>query len=222
MDKNDNIFLDGIDERIESFLRGTMSPEEEIAFKKEVKANPELRNHAMAMTSLIRGIQSKNTTKEESILHEKPTESKLRSMVLWACSVAAVFAFLFGIYQNKKYNMLRDTVSPYYTEYDTDDISRGDADSLTTVHLYTLFSQIQKERYMSSYIQELEPIYQSLDNEFTYHPWANDIAWNLALAYVKDNQVNKAITILNKLKQDNPDTPISIKAEELLRKLQAL
>lgn len=222
MDKNDNIFQDGIDERIESFLRGTMSPEEEIAFRKEVKSNPELRNHAMAMTSLIRGIQAKNKTQEESILNKKPTESKLRSMVLWACSVAAVIAFLFGIYQDKKYNQLRDTVSPYYTEYDINDISRGDADSLTTVHLYTLFSQIQKERYMSSYIQELEPIYQSLDNEFTYHPWANDIAWNLALAYVKDNQVNKAITILNKLKQDNPDTPISIKAEELLKKLQAL
>ena len=71
-------------------------------------------------------------------------------------------------------------------------------------------------------IKELEPIYQSLDDDYTYHPWANDIAWNLALAYIKDDQIDKAITILDKLKQDNPDTPICSKADELIKKLSDL
>ena len=55
MNKNDELLMDGIDERIESFLRGEMSTEEETAFKMEVKSNPELHNRAMAMTTLIRG-----------------------------------------------------------------------------------------------------------------------------------------------------------------------
>ncbi|MCI6862407.1 MAG: tetratricopeptide repeat protein, partial [Prevotella sp.] len=86
----------------------------------------------------------------------------------------------------------------------------------------SLFSQIQDNRSVSGIIKELEPIYQSLDNDFTYHPWANDIAWNLAVAYVKDDQIDKAISILKKLKEDNPDTPIYTKANDLIKKLSDL
>jgi hypothetical protein len=102
------------------------------------------------------------------------------------------------------------------------DISRGDIDSATIVHLYDLFIQIKGNRNVSNIIKELEPIYNSLDGDFTYNAYANDIAWNLALAYVKDDQIDNAITILQKLKADNTDTPIYNKADELIKKLQDL
>ena len=73
---------------------------------------------------------------------------------------------------------------------------------------------------MSKIIEELEPIYANLDSDFTYSAYANDIAWNLALAYIKDDQTDKAINILEKLEKDNPDTPIAAKASELKNKLQ--
>lgn len=222
MDNNDNILVDGVNERIESFLRGTMSAGEEAAFKQEIKQNPELRNRAKAMTSLIRGLQTKNKATEKAIIQENTAKSKVRPILWWACSVAAVFAIFFGIYKDRRYRMLDATISPYYTQYDMIDISRGEADSTTIVHLYTLFTQIQENRNVSSIIRELEPIYLSLTEDFTYHPWANDIAWNLALAYIKDDQIDKAISILEKIKQDNPDTPIYNKANELIKKLSDL
>ena len=74
---------------------------------------------------------------------------------------------------------------------------------------------------MSKEIEELEAIYANLDSDFTYSAYANDIAWNLTLAYIKDDQTDKAITILEKLEADNPDTPIAVKASELKKKLQA-
>jgi len=73
---------------------------------------------------------------------------------------------------------------------------------------------------MSKFIEELEPIYANLDSDFTYSAYANDIAWNLALAYIKDDQTDKAFNILEKLEADNPDTPIAAKAKELKKKLQ--
>lgn len=236
MDKNNDILMDGIDERIESFLRGTMSAEEEAAFKTEIKANPEWRERAKAMTSLIRGLQANNTAKEKTIIKEETIikektervaaysadKSRMRPILWWACSAAAVFAIVFGVYKDRRYSLLDATVSPYYAEYDLSDISRGDIDSLSIAHLYMLFSQIQESRNMSSIIKELEPIYRSLDDDFTYYPFANDIAWNLALAYVKDDQIDKAITILEKLKQDNPNTPLYNKANELIRRLKEL
>ncbi len=222
MDKNNEILMDSIDERIESFLRGEMSSEEEAAFKREIRKNPELRNRAMAMTSLIKGLHDQNSSKEANIIKENTAKSKVRPLLWWACSVAAVFAIFFGIYKDQRYRMLDATVSPYYTEYDMSDFSRGDVDSATVAHLYGLFTQIQTNRSVSEIIKELEPIYKSLDENFTYNAYANDIAWNLALAYVKDDQIEQAITILQKIKADNPDTPIYNKADELIKKLQDL
>lgn len=222
MDKNDDILMDGMDERIEAFLRGEMTFEEETAFKQEIRQNPELRNRAMAMTSLIKGLHDQNSFKETNIIKENTAKSKVRPLLWWACSVAAVFAIFFGIYKDQRYRMLNATVSPYYTEYDMSDFSRGDVDSATVAHLYGLFTQIQTNRSVSEIIKELEPIYYSLDDDFTFNAYANDIAWNIALAYIKDDQIDKAIVILQKLKSDNPDTPISLKAQELLKKIGEL
>jgi len=222
MDKNDDILIDGIDERIEAFLRGEMNVEEEMAFKQEIRQNPELRSRAMAMTSLIKGLHVQNSAKEATIIKENTAKSKVRPLLYWACSVAAVFAIVFGVYKDHRYRMLDATVSPYYTEYDMSDVSRGDLDSATTAHLYDLFVQIQENRSVSDIIKELEPIYNSLDADFTYYAFADDIAWNLALAYAKNDQIDKAITMLQKLKADNPDTPIYNKADELMKKLQDL
>ena len=73
---------------------------------------------------------------------------------------------------------------------------------------------------MSKVIEELEPIYASLDIDATYTFYANDIAMNLALAYIKDDQIEKAIPVLEKLEKDNPDTPIAAKAQELLKEIK--
>ena len=241
MDKNDDILMDGIDERIETFLRGEMSAEEEASFKQEIRQNSELRSRAKTMALLVKGLQNQNAAKEAAIINKntatrsvasfklsKNTENtakyRVRPILLWACSVAAVFAIFFGISINKdyRYRMLDATVSPYYTEYNMNDISRGDVDTATVAHLYSLFTKIQENRNVSDIIKELEPIYNSFDADFTYNAFANDIAWNLALAYIKDDQINKAISILQKLKADNSDTPIYNKADELIKKLQDL
>lgn len=101
------------------------------------------------------------------------------------------------------------------------DISRGDTDSATVAHLYTIFNNIQEQRYVSKYIEELEPIYASIDQDFTYNAYCNDIAWNLALAYIKNDQIDKAIPVLEKLEADNPDTPIAAKAKAVRERLKA-
>ena len=113
-------------------------------------------------------------------------------------------------------------ISPYYTHYDLTDITRGDVDSVTVARLYELFNQVQEKQDMSSVIEGLEPIYHSLETDYTYYSWANDIAWNLALAYIKDDQIEKAVPILEKIKKDNPDMPIYNKADELIKKLSDL
>lgn len=219
MDKNNDIIQQAIDDRIDAFIRGMMTEEEEAAFKQEIQADPDLRAHVLATVSLIKGIRTQNAEREKKLIqtHKK---DKVRTLVWWATSIAAVFAIFFGYSKDKRYNELSALVSPYYTEYSMDEYARGDVDSTKVANLYTLFNNIQKQRHVSSIIAELEPIYTSIEHDFTYSSYANDIALNLALAYIKDDQADKAIPILEKLEKDNPDTPISAKAQEILKKLR--
>ena len=219
MDKDNDIKQEAIDERINSFIRGTMTEEEEAAFKQEIKTDPELRAQVIATISLIKGIRTQEAEKEKELIQQH-TKSRSRSIMLWACSIAALFVIIFGVYKEKRYRDLSAIVSPYYSEYSMSEYSRGDVDSVTVAHLYTLFNNIQSKRSMSDIIKELEPIYASLDTDFTYNVYANDIAWNLALAYIKDNQTDKAIPVLEKLVKDDPDIPIAAKAKDLLNKLR--
>ena len=219
MDKNNDIKQQAIDDRIDAFIRGMMTKEEEAAFKQEIQADPDLRAHVLATVSLIKGIRTQNAEKERTLIQPQQN-NKVRTLVWWATSIAAVFAIFFGYSKDKRYNELSALVSPYYTEYSMDDYARGDIDSTKVANLYTLFNNIQKQRHVSNIIAELEPIYTSIEHDITYSAYANDIALNLALAYIKDDQTDKAIPILEKLEKDNPDTPIAAKAQEILKKLR--
>ena len=221
MGNNTDIQQETIDERIDAFIRGAMTEEEETAFKQEILSNPELRSQVLATLSLIKGIRSQEAEKEKKIINNSvSTKNRTRTIMLWACSIAAMFVVIFGVRNELRYRELSAIVSPYYSVYSMDDYSRGDVDSVTVAHLYTLFNNIQTQRNVSDIIEELEHIYATLDTDFTYSTYANDIALNLALAYIKDDQINKAIPVLKKLEQDNPDTPIAAKAHEIQKKLR--
>ena len=219
MDKNNDILQESNDERIDAFIRGMMTEEEEQAFKQDIKANSELRAQVMATVSMIRGIREQGSTHDKAII-SKYDNSRVRSVLVWACSIAAFIAIFFGYSKDKRFNELSGIVSPYYSEYSMSEYSRGDVDSATVAHLYTLFNNVKSQRNMNKIIEELEPIYTNLDSDFTYSAYANDIAWNLAIAYIKDDQTDKAINILEKLEADNPDTPIAVRVQEILKKMK--
>ena len=219
MNKNNEILQQSIDDRIDAFIRGMMTEEEETAFKQEIQSDPELRAQVLATVSLIKGIRTQNAEKEKTAIQNN-TKNRARTLLWWATSIAAVFAIFFGYSKDKRYNELSALVSPYYTKYSMDEYTRGDMDSTTVANLYTLFNNISEQRNMSTIIEALETIYANIDSDFTYSAYANDIAMNLALAYIKDDQTDKAIPILEKLEKDNPDTPIAAKAQEILNKLR--
>lgn len=221
MDKYNDIQQQAIEERIDAFVRGAMTEAEEQAFKQEIKADSELRAQVLATVSMIKSIRSQEAAKEKMLISNN-TKERLRTLVAWACSIAAVIALFFGYQKDKRFNELSALVSPYYSEYNMDENARGDLDSASVAHLYTLFNNIKVQRNVSTIIAELEPIYSKIDSDFTYSAYANDIAMNLALAYIKNDQKDKAIPILKKLAEDNPDTPIEAKALELLKKMREI
>lgn len=216
-----------MDERIELFLRGEMSIEEEARFREELKTNSELREHARAISALLKGIQAEGTQHDQEIISEVTTNkhpNNIRRIALWIASAAAVLGLYFGYSyhaENVRLAQVNEKLTPYYVHYDIDTLSRGETDSVTIAHLYSLFNRIPEETDMTDIIAELEPIYDSLESDYTYYPYANDVAWNLALAYVKAGEDEKAIVILNEVCASNPASPIEEKAEKLLKILES-
>ena len=228
MSNTDEIKFNEMDEQIERFLRGQMTPEEEAQLHEDMKNDPDLREHALAVSALVKGLQDKGKQHDQEIINEVRAQKKpsnLRRLIIWSSSIAAALVLVIGYNfyaENARYARVNEMLSPYYEHYDPASLSRGEADSVTITQLYTLFNRIPEEKDMKEIIAELEPIYASLESDFTYYPYANDIAWNLALAYVKAGEREKAGTILQELITDNPNTPISLKAQELLKKIREL
>ena len=105
MDKDNDILQEAIDARIESFLRGEMTPEEESAFKQEIHADSELRAHVQSTVALIRGIRNQDAEQEKTMI-VKYDNSRVQSVLAWVCSIAAVIAIFFGYSKDKRYNEL--------------------------------------------------------------------------------------------------------------------
>ncbi len=212
-----------MDERIERFLRGEMTMEEEARFREELRTKTELREHARAISALLKEIRAEGRQHDQEIISEVTTNkhpNNIRRIALWIASAAAVLGLYFGYSyhaENVRLAQVNEKLTPYYVHYDIDTLSRGETDSVTIAHLYSLFNRIPEETDMTDIIAELEPIYQSLDSDYTYYPYSNDVAWNLALSYVKAGEDEKAIVILNEVCASNPASPIEGKAEKLLK-----
>ena len=83
-----------------------------------------------------------------------------------------------------------------------------------------MFNGIKDAEDCSGTVKSLEAIYNNLDKEYKYRAYANDIAWYLALAYIKNNHTAEAEKVLTKLVEDNPDTEIADKAQKLLNDIK--
>lgn len=246
--------IEQYDELIEKFLSGKMTSEEETSFKEELKENPELKEHAKVVSSLIMGMKRKREKEDAVIIEEtlknrtyrpaaatvvRPDEqeappaaaskvgedptpvgrNKVIKFILWPLSIAAVCILIFNIF-NSTGDKGSELFGNYYCEYSFEPLSRGDEDSLVVAQLSEMFNGIKDAEDCSGTVKSLEAIYNNLDKEYKYRAYANDIAWYLALAYIKNNHTAEAEKVLTKLVEDNPDTEIADKAQKLLNDIK--
>ena len=194
-------------ERIERFLREQMTPEESEAFMNDLKKDKELREEAQMMALLIKEMKEEQA-KEDEVLRQRVMASKTKSknirMIRWAISIAAMIVLVFGAAVLWNRQAASDPLfAQYYTRYDTV-LERG-GDAAVKNELTELFNKIETEEDVAPVIARLQTIYdkiQSNDEHYSeYSYYENDIAWYLALAYIKDHNFGKAEELLEPLKE---------------------
>ena len=192
-------------ERIERFLREQMSPEENEAFLNELRNDKDLREEAQMMALMIKELKEEQIRQSE-ILTEKvlakekqAKKAKIISLVRWPLSIAAMFILIFGatLLWNKQSDA--DVLfSDYYTTYAIQGEARG-GDSDIERDLAALFNKVGTVKDIAPVIDQLQKIYDSIDSEYEYSLYADDITWYLALAYLKDNKPDKVKELLKPL-----------------------
>lgn len=209
-------------ERIERFLREQMSPEENDAFLNDLKNDKDLREEAQMMALMIKEMKEEQARQSEKLTENvlkdvRPAAAKIISIVRWSLSIAAMLLLVFGAVTlwNKQYdtdvlyaqadNIFEQHYSPYTLEGD----SRGN-DSDVERKLSELFNQVGTEKDISPVIEKLQKIYDSVDSEYEYSLYADAITRYLALAYLKDHNIDKAKELLKPLADNGDEDAIKL------------
>jgi hypothetical protein len=203
-------------ERIERFLREQMSPEENDAFLNDLKNDKDLREEAQMMALMIKEMKEEQIKQSEKLTEDVLAEEKqakkarIISMVRWPLSIAAMFILIFGA--TLLWNRQSDTdalFTEYYSSYTLQGESRG-SDSEVEKELAVLFNQVGTEKDISTVIDKLQKIYDSVDSEYEYSLYTDDISWYVAPAYLKVDKPEKSKELLKPLAENGNDLAIKL------------
>lgn len=214
METNDN------STRIERYLTEQMTPEENEVFLNDLRNDKELREEAQMMAMAIKEVKEKQAKQDAEIMEEvlvSNRKAKTIRMVRWAASIAAMFVLIFGARHLYEMNKIDNLFNDYYTSYDVSS-ARGGDDEAIKEELAILYNKVGTDKDVTSVIDRLQTIYDNIqsnsDEYVDYSYYDNDIAWYLALAYIKNNNLDKAKELLKPL-ADNGNA----EADKLLKEL---
>lgn len=220
--------MDNNSERIDKFLRKQMTPEENEIFLNDLKVDADLRKEAQLTALMIKELQERQAKEDVEIIEEvlackakAAKKAKIVRMVRWVGAIAAMFILFFGSVKFYKIYQM-DTLFDEY--YDPAESSRANEDA-TSHELDSLFNQIGTKKDVRPTIQRLLVIYENRDsifgdNDYEKNRCLCDIRWYLALAYLKNHDIDKTKELLYVIIADAQSNAYRKDAQELLRKIE--
>lgn len=214
MENNDNSI------RIERYLTEQMTPEENETFLNDLKNDKYLFEEAQMMALMIKEMKEEQAKQDSEIIEEvlaTKKKAKVVKMIRWTLSIAAMFILIFGATHLYRMNQIDNLFNDYYKSYDISS-ARGSDDESIKKELSLLYNKVGVDKDLSPVITRLQTIYDNVQSnnekyaEYTYYE--NDVAWYLALAYIKEHDLDKAKELLKPI-ADNGD-------EEAIKLLKAI
>ena len=224
------------DETLMKYLRGELSAEEEAVFLKKLQNDCALKNRAVAVARLIKGLERKGVENNEEFKAalkklsaddvkniSKPSGKviSLKNVLLWVSSAAAVLLLVFGlrIFYVNNYN--ESLAVEYEKTFTLSDVSRGGDDDVDK-ELKSLYDNVLQDKELNSTIEKLSTIFKESQSENVnkYTNYLNVSGWYLALAHLKNHDGDKAKIVLSELSRATENAIVSQKADELMEKIK--
>lgn len=226
------------DDRISAYIKGQLSAEEEQLFLKELEDNPEMKEKAIVTARLVKGLKQVGDEQDKDIrgaflasseqgvetvtkqvTRQRAKTIPIRKVSTWIAVAASVVCIVWlGIdYTNYKHTT---GLGEEYSDVIPFDISsgvRGSGSSDEAKKLEKLFASVKNGVDLDNTIHELLLCWESCSPEDIYF---EPIGWNLAIAYLKDNNKKEAKNVLIKLIAGTEEgRATNTKAIELLKKI---
>ena len=225
------------DDLTNRFLKKQLTPEEEAQYLNKLKEIPALRKRAQVIALAVEqmGEVSKEASRDLIGRIGKQSEAAFRRVAqlpakqvrLWprvaryAAAASVIFFVGFGGYKYYQYDQTISLGAEYYQPMDA--IYRSPEDN-TIKELAKVFKNVETGDNLTETITQLTKFYSlaKSDEYSDYSLYTVDIAWNLAIAHLKDNDRKAAIKILEEIIQDNQGKAIADKAAELIKKIEKI
>ena len=210
-------------ERIDKFLRGLMTPEENDAFMSDFNSDKVLREETQITALMIKELEESQAQKDAEIIEEVLAVKRARIITIArrTLSIAAMIILIFGV--TTLWNRQSDTdalFEQYYVSPEVSSPRSADGDAVKQ-ELNNLFIRMGTEKDITPIINRLQTIHDNIvaDNEEydEYKYSQNTIDWYLALAYIKVENLEKAKELLKPL-VDNGDED----AAKLIKEIEGL
>lgn len=225
--KPDN--LNEFDKDVSDFISYKMTDYEIMKFKALVETNPQYEQRFKHYVESIgqTGIETTAAYKKSPIAIETEKNTRTRKwfrrgIITIAAACLIGFAMLF-LTPRAPIETEGDRLCSEFAYSSTEGgVTRGKTSSLP--ELQELYDNVSFGQDMEYTAMKLEILYEiaSSDTYTDYSDHANEIGWNAALAYIKEDNRTEAIEILNKIIKANPGKAIADRAKELIERIKKL
>ena len=231
------------DSRIDAYIKGLMTVDEEQRFMQELESKPEMKAKAIAMARLAKGLKEVGKEQDQVIKDafmasneddvEQAVQSafgqrqakvvSFRKVATWLSVAASLIIVVWGSVSYIDYRRTTALADEYMDSFSTSLIARGPESSKETEQkLESLFDNIRMKKDIDYTLHELSICWElsMMETYNDYTDYSAEIGWHLAIGYLKDNDKEGARNVLKVIvsKSEN-GSAINRRAKELLEML---
>jgi len=211
------------EERIDRYLHGKMTPEEEVAFESDLSKDDSLKRQTEAMARVVKGMEDVGREHDKHLIDKMKASSEKKTSSLRWISIAASFALIFTVgYYIYDYSATTRLGKEYAYAFPVSEVVRGEEDEDVVKTLTLLFDNVADGKDLDNTIRQLEELWKLSQsdtyNEYTtYEPY---IGWNLAIAYLRNNDKKESKSVLDRIiENENEESAMKEKAVEVRKKI---
>ena len=211
------------EERINRYLFGEMSPEENAQFESDLKNDDQLRQQAKSMAQMVKAMDAVGAERDKEMISKMKSSSVRKAQPVRWLSIAASFALILTVgYHVYDYNRIGNLGEEYASTFPVSTIVRGEEDNDAAQKLTALFENVANGEDLDNTISQLSELW-SLSQSDTYNEYttyAPYIGWNFAIAHLRNHDKKEAKMILEELAKICPNgTAMVDKVDELIDRL---
>ena len=222
MDMDETLYNN--DERIERYLHGKMTPEEEAIFEEDLAHDDTLRRQAEAMARIVKGMETVGVEQDRMMIDKMKAANGKRLAPVWWMSIAASLVIIFTVgyhFYDRSQTISLGQQYAYVFSTETETLIRGEEDEDVANKLNELFDNAANGKDLDNTIKQLDELWalsksDTFNGYTTYEPF---IGWNLAIAHLRNNDKKEARNVLETMKMTCENDAVLSAVESILEKL---